>query len=59
VEETLVNGSARAPGRFAAKSAEVQENKRVEFLLSAKECKKMHKSAQECERKGVEYSGEY
>jgi hypothetical protein len=43
---------------FFAKSAEAHENKRVEFLVGAKKYKKAQKSAQECEKKGLEYSGE-
>jgi hypothetical protein len=40
------------PGWFFAKSAEGHENERVEFLVGAKKCKKVQKSAQECEKKG-------
>jgi len=35
---------------FLPKSAETIENKRVEFLASAKKCKKAQKSAQEYEK---------
>jgi hypothetical protein len=40
-----------SPSRFLAKSAESAENKRVEFLVSAKKCKIVQKSTQEFERK--------
>jgi hypothetical protein len=39
---------------FLVKSAEAHENKRVEFCVSAKKCKKAQKSAQECEKKELE-----
>jgi hypothetical protein len=39
---------------FCAKSAETIENKGVEFLVSAKKCKNVQKSAQECEKKELE-----
>jgi hypothetical protein len=42
------------PGWFFAKSAETIENKGVEFLVSAKKCKNVQKSAQECEKKELE-----
>jgi hypothetical protein len=42
--------------RFLAKSAESAENKRVEFLVSAKKCKIVQKSTQEY--KGKEDSAE-
>jgi hypothetical protein len=35
---------------FFAKSAEPIENKRVEFLPSAKKCKKVQESAKKCKR---------
>jgi hypothetical protein len=40
------------PRVFFAKSAESLEKKRVEFLVSAKKCKKVQKSAHVFEKKG-------
>src|SRR5260370_1343054 len=37
---------------FFAKSAQTNENNRVEFWVSARKCKKVQKSAQEYENKG-------
>jgi len=39
---------------FLPKSAETIEKKRVEFLASAKKCKKAQKSAQEFEKRELE-----
>jgi len=39
---------------FLAKSAKSIEKKRVEFLVSAKKCKRAEKSAQEYQNKGDE-----
>lgn len=46
------------PPVFLAKRAESFEKKGVEFLPRAKKCKRMQKSAQECEKKELEQSGE-
>ena|SRR5712664_429673 len=43
------------PSCFFAKSAEWPENKRDRFFASAKKCKKVQKSAQEYEKKRVEW----
>ncbi len=52
LREARGDNSASHPGWFFAKSAESIENKRVEFLASAKKCKRAQKSAQEFDRKG-------
>ncbi len=46
------------PRVFLPKSAEAIEKKRVEFLVRAKKCKKAQKSAEESEKKELEYCGE-
>jgi hypothetical protein len=49
----IVRSGFSAPRRiFSAKSAESLEKERVEFFLGARKCKKVQKSAEECERKG-------
>jgi hypothetical protein len=45
-------------GFFSTQSAESPEKKRVEFCVSAKKCRRMQKSAEECEKKELEYGGE-
>jgi len=44
--------------RFCRKSAQVPERKRDDFRAVAKDCKKVQKSAQECEKKDLECRGE-
>ena len=46
------------PGWFLAKSAETIERKRVAFLVRAKKCKKVQKSAQGFENKGDRGQGD-
>jgi hypothetical protein len=52
-EEGKIPEGIRQPG-FLPKSPETLEKKRVEFLVRAK---KTQKSAQECEKKELEYCG--
>ncbi len=52
---SAVSGAAGGtlPPGFSSKSAQSHENKRVVIFATVKKCKKMQKSAQESEKKGI------